>query len=99
MPHIYGLDENILSCIEVATGQRKWKGGRYGYGQVTLARGHLVVTAESGEVALVKANPAQFQEVAKFQAIEGKTWNQPALAQGKLIVRNEKWMACFDLAP
>ncbi len=94
---IYGLDENILSCIDAATGQRKWKGGRYGYGQVSLAQGQLIVTTESGEVALVRADPGQFQEVAKFQAIDGKTWNQPAIANGNLVVRNEKQMACFDL--
>ena len=50
---LYGLDENILSCIDIGSGQRKWKGGRYGYGQVALAQGHLIITAESGEVILV----------------------------------------------
>jgi outer membrane protein assembly factor BamB len=94
---IYGLDENILSCVDAATGDRKWKAGRYGYGQVMLAQGHLVVTSESGEVALVKANPQQWQEVAKFQALDGKTWNQPAIAQGKLVVRSEKQMAAFEI--
>jgi len=96
--HIYGLDENILSCVDLATGQRKWKGGRYGYGQVALVQGgHLLITAESGEVALVKADPAQYQELGKFQALDGKTWNQPALGTGKLVVRNQKEMAAFDL--
>ncbi|BDC51261.1 hypothetical protein F183_A35770 [Bryobacterales bacterium F-183] len=96
---VYGLDENILSCIDVATGQRKWKGGRYGYGQVALLakQGQLLITAESGEVALVKADPAQFQELSKAQILRDKTWNQPALAEGKLVVRNQKEMACVSL--
>ncbi len=94
---IYGLDENILSCVDAATGDRKWKGGRYGYGQVMLAQGHLIVTAETGEVILVKANPQQWQEISKFQAMDSKTWNQPAIAQGKLVVRSEKQMASFDI--
>ena len=34
---IYGLDEAILACIDASTGELKWKGGRYGYGQVMLA--------------------------------------------------------------
>ena len=93
---VYGMDENILSCVDAATGERKWKGGRYGYGQVLLSQGHLIVSAESGEVVLVKADPKQLIEVAKFQALEGKTWNLPALAQGKLLVRNESQMKCFD---
>ena len=52
---IYGFDEAILTCIDAATGERKWKGGRYGYGQLLLASGHLVITSESGEVALGRA--------------------------------------------
>ncbi|MBS1834519.1 MAG: PQQ-like beta-propeller repeat protein [Acidobacteria bacterium] len=96
---IYGLDENILSCIDAATGQRKWKGGRYGYGQVALiaSHGQLLVTEESGEVALVKADPTQFQELGKAAILRDKTWNQPALAEGRLVVRNQKEMACVSL--
>ena len=55
--HVYGLDEGILQAIDVRTGAQKWKGGRYGYGQVLLADGHLIVLTEKGEVALVKATP------------------------------------------
>ena len=95
--YVYGLDEGILTCLDVETGERKWKGGRYGYGQVVLASGHLLVSTEQGELALVKATPDQYTEVAKFPAIEGKTWNYPALADGRLLVRNQTQMACFDL--
>ncbi len=97
--HIYGLDEGILACVEVRTGQRKWKGGRYGYGQVLLAGDKLIVISESGELALVKASPDSFQELAKFEAIEGKTWNVPALGGGYLLVRNTTEMAAFRIAP
>jgi len=93
--YIYGLDEGILACVDAATGERKWKGGRYGYGQVLLASGHLVIQAEDGDLALVKATPQQHLEVARFPAIEGKTWNNPALAGGRLLVRNTTEMACF----
>lgn len=95
--HVYGLDEGILSCIEVSSGNRKWKGGRYGYGQVLLASGHLIVMSDSGELALVKADPSAYTEVAKFAALDGKTWNNPAIADGKLIVRNAKEMAVYRL--
>jgi outer membrane protein assembly factor BamB len=95
---IYGFDEAILACIDAATGELKWKGGRYGYGQLLLASGHLVILGESGEVALVKANPEKYEELARFQAIEGKTWNVPAIADGRLIVRNAAEMACFRIA-
>jgi outer membrane protein assembly factor BamB len=93
--YIYGFDESILGCIDAATGERKWKGGRYGYGQLLLASGHLIISGENGEVALVKANPEKYEERARFPAIEGKTWNVPAIANGRLIVRNTTEMACF----
>src|SRR5215470_14599353 len=96
--YVYGLDEGILSCVDVKTGERKWKGGRYGYGQVILASGHLIVTSDTGELALVKATPDQYVEVVKFQALEGKTWNYPAIANGHLLVRNQTEMACFDIS-
>ncbi|HEY5884850.1 MAG TPA: PQQ-binding-like beta-propeller repeat protein, partial [Pyrinomonadaceae bacterium] len=78
--HAYGLDEGILTCVELSTGVRKWKGGRYGYGQVLLASGHLIISADNGELVLVKATPQQHTEVARFQALNGQTWNYPAIA-------------------
>ena len=96
--HVYGLDEGILQAIDVRTGAQKWKGGRYGYGQVLLADGHLIVLSEKGEVALVKATPEGHRELAKFPAIQGKTWNHPAISDGKLLVRNQTEMACYDLS-
>ena len=95
---IYGLDEAILACMDAATGELKWKGGRYGYGQLLLASGHLILSSESGEVALVKASPDKYEELARFPAVEGKTWNVPAISDGRLIVRNATEMACFRIS-
>jgi outer membrane protein assembly factor BamB len=96
---IYGLDEGILACLDAASGELKWKAGRYGEGQVLLASGHLVITTDEGEVVLVRATPAGHQEVARTSAVEGRTWNHPALADGFLLVRNGAQMAAFDLRP
>ena len=97
--HIYGLDERILTCVDVATGERRWKGGRYSYGQILLASEHLIVLTEQGDLVLVKATPEAHQELARFSALTGKTWNHPALARGRLLVRNTTEMACFDITP
>ena len=96
--YIYGLDEGILVCLDVNTGERKWKDGRYGYGQVVLAGNHLIVTSDQGDVALVNASPDKYTEVARFTALSGQTWNYPALASGKLLVRNSNEMAAFDIS-
>jgi outer membrane protein assembly factor BamB len=96
--HAYGLDEGILTCVDLSTGERKWKGGRYGYGQVLLASNHLIVTTDTGDIVLVKADPSAYAEVARFNALSGKTWNVPALANGRLLVRNGNEMAAYNLA-
>jgi outer membrane protein assembly factor BamB len=97
--HLYGLDEGILACHNFDTGRRVWKRGRYGYGQLLLVHDVLLIQAESGEVALVEANPNAFREIARFQAIDGKTWNHPVLHRGRLFVRNAQEAACYDLRP
>jgi outer membrane protein assembly factor BamB len=97
--NIYGFDEAIFGCINAGTGELKWKGGRYGYGQVVLAGSNLVVTTEDGELALVKPTPERHQELSRFPALSGKTWNHPAISDGLLLVRNETEMACFRLSP
>ena len=94
---IYGLDEAILACLDAATGALKWKGGRYGYGQVILASGHLVILSEDGDLALVRATPERHVEIARFPVLSGRTWNHPAIADGYLMVRNASEMAAFDL--
>jgi outer membrane protein assembly factor BamB len=96
---LYGLDESILACLDAATGDLKWKGGRYGFGQVMLASGHLVVLSEQGDLALVRATPEKHDEIARFPMLEGKTWSHPAMADGYLLIRNVNEMAAFDLRP
>ena len=97
--YVYGLDEGILVCLDVNTGERRWKEGRFGYGQVILASDHLIVThGETGEVALIKATPDKYTEVARFAALQGRTWNYPAIADGRLLVRNSSEMAAYDIS-
>ena len=97
--HAYGFDNNILAAINLETGERVWKGGRYGNGQLVLLQDQdtLLVTSEDGELALVSATPDKYTEIAKMRIFEGKTWNHPVIVRDLLLVRNGEEMAAFRL--
>jgi outer membrane protein assembly factor BamB len=98
---IYGLDDGILCCVDLADGKRLWKGGRYGFGQLLLLpdRDQVLVLWEKGEVVGVETSRKRLEELGRFSGIEGKTWNHPVIAHGKLYVRNGEEIACYDLGP
>ncbi len=98
--HAFGFDGSILACIDLKDGKRTWKGGRYGHGQLVLLPDQdlLLVLSEEGELTLVAAAPDQFTELARFPAIEGKTWNHPVLVGDVVLARNGQEMAAFRLS-
>lgn len=98
--HAIGFDGSILASINLEDGKRDWKGGRYGNGQLLLLPDQdlLLVISEEGELALVSATPDKHTEIAKFPALDGKTWNHPVIVGDILLVRNGEHMAAFRLA-
>lgn len=96
--YAYGFAGPMLACLDTEDGSGKWKSGRYG-GQVILLEEQdlLLVLTERGNVALVKASPDEFRELASIKAIDGKTWNHPVLVGDVLLVRNTQEMAAFRL--
>ncbi|HWA98820.1 MAG TPA: PQQ-binding-like beta-propeller repeat protein [Pirellulales bacterium] len=94
----YALDDgSALTCIDLETGNRNWRGGRYGHGQILQAGDLLIVQAESGEVALVDANAEGATELGRFTVFADKTWNEPTLAGRYLLLRNDREAACYEL--
>ncbi len=97
--YLYGFDGPVFTCVNAENGEREWKRGRYGHGQVLLLAdmGVLLVVGEAGELVLLEANPEKHTEICEIQALEGKTWNHPVVADGKLFLRNGEEAVCYDL--
>jgi outer membrane protein assembly factor BamB len=97
--YLYGLDEGILACIDARDGTLKWRDGRYGHGQLLRYEDLLIILDEKGNLVLVEARPDRYHELGKVKAIRSdpRTWNVPAVANGRIYVRNEHEMACYDL--
>ena len=94
---LYGFDNNIFACVDLTTGKRMWKKGRYGNGQVLLLPDgdQLLVISEDGELVLLRADPNKHIELARHQVLGGRTWNHPVLVGTRLYVRNAEQAACF----
>lgn len=103
--HIYGFDGKFFTCLSVESGETTWprrtrRKTQYGCGQVLLIEelgALLVVTELTGELVLLEANPEKPVELARLKVLEGKTWNHPVIAHGRLYVRNGEEMACYEL--
>jgi outer membrane protein assembly factor BamB len=95
--HLYGFDESFLTCMDVSTGQPRWQQRGFNKGSLLYADGHLIVLGEYGNLALVEATPAGYQEKASAQMLKGKSWTMPTLANGRLYLRNQSEMLCVDV--
>jgi outer membrane protein assembly factor BamB len=94
---VYGLSDGILECVELNTGNRRWKQGHYGHGQIFRVGDLLLVESEQGEIALVELSSEAFNELGRFEALEGQTWNTLCLWGRYLLLRNSEQAACYEL--
>lgn len=96
--YVYGLDDpGVLTCLDLSTGKRMWRDGAYGFGQLLLVDDLLLVECEPGEVVLVDPRPDALHELARFTALQTRTWSGPALSGHRLLVRNDQEAACYEL--
>jgi outer membrane protein assembly factor BamB len=100
--YLYGFDGRqefgqSLRCVELATGKVMWNVDGFGAGSLLIAGDTLVITRESGELALAPASPRGFRFNARAPLVRGVVRAYPALANGRYYVRNEGQLAAFDL--
>lgn len=99
--YVYGFHQAVFACFDIETGERKWQGGRYGFGQAVLLRkpGQIIVTAENGDAVLLHATPERLDEIARIPVLNDKTWNHPIVVGKRLFLRNSTAAVCLQLSP
>jgi outer membrane protein assembly factor BamB len=99
---IFGFKEFArapLKCVEAATGKVLWSKEGFGPGGCVLVDGHILVLSDAGDLVLVKASPAGYEETARTHAVSGKCWNAPCISNGKIFARSTKEGVCLDVSP
>lgn len=96
--HLYGFDSATFKCLSVATGEQTWASRGLGKGSLLAADGNLlIVLADEGTLLLVEATPNAYTERARFQAMEGKAWTAPTLANGRLYLRDHDEIVALEM--
>jgi outer membrane protein assembly factor BamB len=97
---VFGSSDNIFTCLDLATGKVKWRNHSIGKGSVTYADGRIYLRSESGTVALIEATGSRYHELGRFDQ-PGRNgspaWSHPVVAAGKLFLRDEDLLFCYDL--
>jgi outer membrane protein assembly factor BamB len=95
--HLYGFDNAILKCIELKTGKELWSDRSVGKGSLVFADGHLFIVGEHGDIAVAEATPQGYRELGRKRVLEYRAWTPPAIAYGRLYVRDQQTISCLDL--
>lgn len=95
-----------LACIDPQTGEVKWNTANepnFNRGGLTLADGMLYAfDDDTGELMLIRPNPEKFELIAKFEAIKPRgrsnhAWSPIVISDGRLVIRDQQQIVCFDL--
>jgi outer membrane protein assembly factor BamB len=92
---IFGFDNAILKAIDANTGETLWREKGFGTGSIVRAGNHLIILSDDGELAYAKADPKVLKLESKLQALKGKSWTPPTLAEDKIFLRNHTEIVCL----
>ncbi len=95
--HLYGFDNATLKAISLTSGEQSWAFRGFGKGSLIAADGLLYVLSDLGVLALVKADPASYQEIARAQVLEGRTWTSPSIAGTRVYLRDHDEIVCLEV--
>jgi len=97
--HVYGFSSSVLTAMKFMTGEVAWRDRSVGKGSVTYAEGNLYALSEDGVMGLIEATPAGYKEKSRFEISRGNfpTWTPPVIANGKLFLREQDNLYCYNV--
>lgn len=100
--HVYGIHgdagEGELRCLDLATGEVKWRNPGIGFGSVILAGGRLLFLSESGLLVVMEDDPEACRELWRQKVLDATCWTMPVVCNGRVYGRNDKGrLICLDL--
>ncbi len=97
--YVYGFSNAILTCMEFATGKVMWRNRSVGKGSITYADGKLFLLGESNVAGLAKATPEDYRELGRFSIPDTglPSWAHPVVCAGRLYIRNQSMLMCYDV--
>jgi len=101
--YLYGVDGRAdlgnakLRCVEWATGKIRWNRDNFGVAALIAVDGSILAVTEAGELVAFHADPEAYRERARVRVLSKPTRALPALADGRLFLRDEKNLVCLNL--
>jgi outer membrane protein assembly factor BamB len=86
-----------LKCVDMKTGKEVWSQPNFGPGNVTLVGDKLLALSDAGDVVLINPSTEKYSEICRFNAVKGKCWSTPSIADGRIYVRSVKEGACYEV--
>jgi outer membrane protein assembly factor BamB len=104
--HVYmghGHNKGFPTCVELKTGKIAWGRNLRGPGgdsaAIVYADGHLYFRYQDGIMALIEATPEEYRLKSSFKlaSVKGQSWPHPVIAGGRLYLRDQNVLMCYDI--
>ena len=97
--YLYGFSSTILTAMKFSTGEVAWRNRSVGKGSLIYADRRLYVMGEDGMAGLIDPSPAAYREISRFEIPHGdlNTWTPPVVANGRLYLRDQDTLYCYDI--
>ena len=102
---LYGIDGSAsrrarLACVDVKTGDVRWKNDEIGFGSLLQVDDKLIVLNDKGVLFVAERNSDKYSEITRKEILPFKCWTPPAIADGRLYARNANGdLVCVSLIP